>query len=159
MSDSGYLSRYGSDSDDLIADLVYKNEQLLAYEINLKELKARLGNSDLFNELQALGFGGADLVAKLNSFSDRKLNAYLYEYGELKNTSSRLANVNSYSDAIVSAYKKYEGSMSDLGLSTNVYENNEALAVAIGRELMKIVDHLSISINKREFGRLVAEVK
>ena len=92
------------------------------YQSNMDELRAKIGNTALFSELEEMGVDSLDKILSINNMTDVQLQSYVDKYNKVADMSQSIAEKELSEETFTEtqeAFKTYAATCSELGVQVS----------------------------------------
>lgn len=136
-----------TNADQLIDALETQVGALDEYQGEMKQLSEKIGETDLFEAVQAMGLESLEQVKAINAMTEEQLNKYLDLYEKRKQLADELAKselADENAAAIQEAYNKFSEKCAELGVE--ITEATNQMAANVDTAFVAIVESVGASM-------------
>ena len=101
---------------------------LETYQVEIEKLRERIGDTELFKEIESMGVGALNKIMTLNGLSDYSMDYYLDMYNKRNSLANDIAESSLQDEALEETAKAYEEYADELsGLGVEIVKETEAM--------------------------------
>jgi phage-related protein len=135
------------DGLDMFASMNSQVQALESYQSEMEELKGKIGNTDLYAEIESMGVNALNSVKALNDMSDYSLQYYLDMYNKRSELAKGIASSELQDETQAEteqAYKDYADRMAGLGV--DIVEETAAMKTGAVNNLKAMLDEFTAAL-------------
>ena len=136
-----------TDGLDMFASMNSQVQALESYQAEMEELKGKIGDTDLYAEIESMGVNALNSVKALNDMSDYSLQYYLDMYNKRSELAKGIASSELQDETQAEteqAYKDYADRMAGLGV--DIVEETEAMKTGAVNNLKAMLDEFTAAL-------------